>query len=144
MTNSYYRCVGNIIKSKSGTAVGYGFANIIKLGKGGIIQFEAQITTAGTLANAYDVYLSRALLYAINSGIPTFTATGSGEVTFYTSSGAIDTSRQGYAGIMSLSTVEPISWGCARIYNTSGSVGSWSDNVFTVGMRVKGSVPISF
>ena len=144
INNSYYRCIGNIIKSKSGTAVGYGAANIIKFGKGGIIQFEAQITTAGTLANAYDVYLSRALLYAINSGIPTFTATGSGELTFYTSSGAINTSMQGYAGVMAFSGVEPVAWSCARVYNTSGSIGSWSDSAFTVGLKVKGSVPISF
>jgi hypothetical protein len=144
LNNSYYRCIGNVIKSKSGTAVGYGVANIIKFGKGGIIQFEAQITTAGTLANAYDVYLSRALLYAINSGIPTFTAAGSGELTFYTSSGAINTSMQGYARVMALSGVEPIAWSCSRVHNTSGSIGSWSDSAFTVGLRVKGSVPISF
>lgn len=138
---AFYSATGILIKSYGGTGTvkGYGRAVINVRGKAVEVNFEAQITTAGTVASLYDIGLSVATLRSLNSSIPAFTVSNGGLLHYYTSAGAIDTNREGYAGIGDVQTTNN-QWRMARLYNESGSVGVWGDNAFTVGMRIVGTV----
>ena len=46
---------------------------------------------------------------------------------------------EGYAGEATLNTAEN-RWAFARLYNTSGSIGPWTDNKYTVGKIITGTV----
>lgn len=128
---------GNIVRSIGGTAVGYGKAMVYIVGKTVVVEFEAKITTAGTVSNLYDVGIEVAVLRSLNTGIPEFTVVNGGIIHYYKAGGTLDTDMEGYAGEASLYTADN-RWGFARLYNTSGSVGAWSDNNFTVGKIITG------
>lgn len=53
----------------------------------------------------------------------------------YTSEGAYDASKIGYAGRMMTGSGN---WQVARVYNTSGAVGAWAPAAFPVGYYISG------
>ena len=130
---------GNIVRSISGTAVGYGKAMVYIVGKTVVVEFEAKITTAGTVSNLFDVGIEVAVLRSLNTGIPEFTVVNGGIIHYYNSDGTIDTSMEGYAGEATLNTAEN-RWAFARLYDTNGSIGPWADNRYTVGKIITGTV----
>lgn len=131
--------VGEIVKSNStGTTIGYGAAFCKRIGKLIIIDFEAQITTAGS-ASVADVGINMNVLHAINSSVPTNITAWNSPMSFFTSSGTISTTEEGYAGLAN-AVSGAARWNFARYYNTSGSAGPWADSRYTVGMRVKGTL----
>ena len=138
-----YRCLGEIIKSKTGTCKAYGMATIYRNGNSGRIDFEAKFTTAGTSDSAFDVVLSRDLLVAIDATLPSFEAVTNGSVHYISSSGGtLNNTLEGYAGVMA--KTDTAEWQLSRLYNTSGSIGGWADISFAANMMVFGSVPIKF
>ena len=135
-----YSVRGNIVKSAStGTAVGYGKAVVYIVGKTVIVEFEAKITTAGTMSGVYDIGIQVANLRTINSGIPAFTVANGGIIHYYKDDGAMDTRLEGYAGEASLNTSEN-RWSFGRLYDTSGSVGAWADNNYSAGKIITGTL----
>jgi len=137
VSNRMWSVRGNIVRSIGGTAVGYGKAMVYIVGKTVVVEFEAKITTAGTVSNLYDVGIEVAVLRSLNTGIPEFTVVNGGIIHYYKADGTLDTEMEGYAGEASLYTADN-RWGFARLYNTSGGVGAWSDNKFTVGKIITG------
>jgi len=135
-----YSLRGNIVNSGStGTTVGYGKALVALFGQTVKVEFEAKITTAGTLNNVYDIGIGVADLRTLNSDIPSFKVLDGGIIHYFTSAGALSTSMEGYAGEANLSTTIN-RWNFGRLYNTSGGVGQWPDGNFTAGMIVTGSL----
>ena len=135
-----YSARGNIVRSaSSGTAVGYGKATVIVLGRTVQIDFEAQIVTAGTSSSIGDIGIQISNLRSINSIIPAFTASNGGNIHYYKSDGSLDTSLEGYAGEGTLAG-DNTRWNFARLYNTSGQIGTWMDNKYTSGMRIEGTL----
>ena len=138
---AFYSATGIIVKAYSGTGTteGYGRAVVNIRGKAVTVDFEAQIATAGSVSGQYAIGISVATLRTLNSDIPDFTAANGGIIHYYTSSGAIATNREGYAGTTVVQST-PNAWQFARVYDTSGSVGAWGDDIYTVGMRVTGTL----
>lgn len=135
-----YSVRGNIVKSAStGTAVGYGKAVVYIVGKTVVVEFEAKITTAGTLSGVYDIGIQVANLRTINSGIPAFTVSNGGIIHYYKDDGAMDTRMEGYAGEATLNTSEN-RWAFGRLYDTSGSIGAWADNNYSAGKIITGTL----
>lgn len=131
---------GNIARGAStGTAVGYGKAMVYIVGKTVVVEFEAKITTAGTKSDVFDFGIRVADIRSLNTGIPEFTVVNGGIIHYYNSDGTIDTSMEGYAGEATLNTAEN-RWAFARLYDTSGSIGPWADNRYTVGKIITGTV----
>lgn len=136
-----YSVNGVIIKSYGGTGTteGYGRVVVNIRGKAVEVNFEAKITRAGTVTPLYDVGLSVETLRSLAPSIPDFTVSNGGIIHFYNSDGTIATDREGYAGVGEVQAANN-QWRMSRVYNTSGNVGPWSDNNFTVGMRIVGTV----
>lgn len=135
-----YSVRGNIVKSATtGRAVGYGKATVVVLGKTVQVDFEAQIVTAGTSSSIYDIGIQIANLRSINSNIPAFTALNGGNIHYYKSDGTLDTSLEGYAGEATMPTNSSY-WSFARVYDTSGNIGTWADNTYTTGLRITGTL----
>lgn len=131
---------GNIVKSAStGTALGYGKALVYFVGKTVVVEFEAKIITAGTGSNVYDIGIEVNNLQSINSSIPNFSVVNGGIIHYYNSDGTLDTTMEGYAGEATINTTEN-RWAFARLYNTSGNIGAWTDNRYTVGKIITGTV----
>ena len=139
--SAFYSATGIIVKAYSGTGTveGYGRAVVNIRGKTVTVDFEAQITTAGSISGQYAIGISVATLRALNSDIPNFTVANGGIIHYFTSSGAIATNREGYSGTTVVQST-PNAWQFARVYDTSGSVGAWGDDIYTVGMRVTGTL----
>lgn len=139
--SEFYTAIGDIVKSYSdaGTAVGYGMAFVSIRGKTVTVEFEAQITTAGSVSNVYDIGMSVERLRALNSSIPAFTVSD-GIIHYFKSTGEIDTYHEGYAGVGKAVTNQQ-RWGFSRIYNTSGAIGPWSDSAYnTLGTCIMGTL----
>ena len=134
-----YSVRGTIVESgTTGTAKGYGKATVQIIGKTVLVDFSAKITTAGTLSNVYNIGISVATLRGINASIPAFTVENGGNITFFDADGKYS-SLNGYAGEASVNTSGNY-WSFARVYNTSGSVGAWSDDRYQTGMVITGTL----
>ena len=135
-----YSVRGNIVKSAStGTAVGYGKALVYIVGMTVVVEFEAKITTAGTLSDVYDIGIQVANLRTINSGIPAFTVSNGGIIHYYMDDGTVDTRMEGYAGEATMNTSEN-RWAFGRLYDTAGSIGAWADNNYSAGKIITGTL----
>lgn len=143
----YWAAYGSIIKSNGGqgTAELYGRASIVKnTNNTGLLEFEAHVVTAGTKTNVYDIGISVANLQALESQLPSFTFLNHGHVTYYKSDGTINTSLQGYTGLLMV-TGSRTTAALGRLYQIDGNkTGQWADDRFTAGMFVKGSIFVSF
>lgn len=127
-----YSVYGQILTSDSamrghGTATVTLFAN-----KTCRIEFSAKITTAGTNAGQINCGLSSNMLKSLNSNIPTITPVKGGVVEWYNTDGIRDKDNLGYAGILEASSGQPY-WKFARMYQTSGTTGSYPETECTVG-----------
>ena len=141
MSNTY-QCNGLLVTSKTDSALkGYGHATVSIINRTVIVSFGVKIETAGTLSNVYDSGIWISTLKNLNSNLPDFTSVGatlSGTINYYTSSGAINTSLQGYGGTGD--GVDGTGWGFGRIHTTSGDNGWWSSNEFTAGLYITGTL----
>lgn len=133
-----YSVRGEIINSGTiGTTVGYGKATVAITGKTAIITYIAKIITAGTVSDVYDVGLSVATLRGINPDIPAITPLNGGNIQYYTEDGELDTRMIGYGGECTVNTTAN-RWNFARLYTTSGDIGTWSDSTYTTDKIVMG------
>lgn len=144
---NYWAVYGNIIKSNGGqgTAELYGRASIVKnTNNTGLLEFEAHVVTAGTKSSVYDIGISVANLQSLESNLPSFRFLNHGHMTYYKSDGTINTSLQGYTGVLMI-TGSSTATVLGRLYQIDGNkMGQWADDRFTSGMFVKGSIFVSF
>lgn len=140
LNQQVYIARGAIVKSAStGTTVGSGIALVNVIGKAMQIDFEAHITTAGTLGDNYDVGIQPDTLRAINGSIPAFAIANSGLIHYYTDGGIINTSMEGYGG-EAVAVPELNRWHFGRMYTQEGAIGAWSDAAFTAGLFIIGTL----
>ena len=133
-----YTLIGYLMDSSSGTVKGYGAAKYHQIENTAVIDFEVQVTTAGSAGADYTPGISVATLQGLNNAIPDMTPLN-GIIHYYTSAGALDTSKEGYAGI-AVANVNTKRWGFGRVYSTSGQSGNWADSGYTAGMRITGTL----
>ena len=136
----FYSVRGIIVDSgTTGKAEGYGKATVIIVGKTVMITFSAKITTAGTETSTYNIGIGVSTLRSLNPDIPAFTVGNGGNIEFLDSSGNYDVDMNGYGGEGANNATDN-RWNFGRLYNTSGDFGLWSDNDFTLGKIIKGTV----
>lgn len=129
-----YTYSGKLLNDSANTHInGYGTA-IITLSNGiAKIDFTLKIeTNSGTAYQDYGI--NRNLL--VSTIGKTITPVQSGSFLVYNSTGEINTNLSGYGGCF---TVSNQFWKPARVYNTSGDVGSWSSDNFTAGRIISGT-----
>ena len=135
-----YFVKGKIAKASSSQSVweGYGVATIRLLANHMCaIDFEYKVETADATVISGNVDgISPALLKALNSNIPTITPLTGGIVHFVNSSGYIESNYEGYGGML---TVYAGLWAVARMYQASGSTGTWAPQNFPVNYRFFGT-----
>ena len=136
----FYSARGIIVDSgTTGTTEGYGKATVVIIGKTVMVTFSAQITTAGTEEDIYDIGIGVSTLCSLNPDIPAFTVSHGGNIEFLDASGVYDVNMNGYGGecVFDISTNR---WNLARIYDTNGSIGTWRDSKYTTGIIIRGTV----
>ena len=99
------------------------------------VDFNIKITTSGTSSSNFQCGLNRDLLSSINSNIPTITPIKGGSLTYYATSGSVTDNKMDYGGLMT--SVNQF-WQPARIYDTSGSIGSWGADQYVANQRIIG------
>lgn len=130
-----YAARGQILNSNSDPVAGVGEAQVYLYPNGtAVIKFFVKITTSGSSTTNFTWGINRDLLSALNSDIPTITPSG-GACTYYTTTGNISTTKQGYAGRASVSGQF---WLPGRVHTTSGSVGGWPPSEFAVDQMIEG------
>lgn len=129
-----YTYTGKLLNDSANAHInGYGTAIIILSNGIAKIDFTLKIeTNSGTAYQDYGI--NRNLL--ISTIGKTITPMTGGSVLYYNSTGEINTNLSGYGGRFSVSNQF---WKPARVYTTSGDVGSWSSDSFTVGRIISGT-----
>lgn len=99
------------------------------------IDFAIKISTSGSSVSVFVWGIDPNLLHSLNNNIPVITP-GQGTCQYYTTSGSISTSKQGYGG-----AVIPTGnyWSFGRVYQTDGAVGGWPANQFAVDQMIYGT-----
>ena len=129
-----YAYTGKLLNDSANAHInGYGTAIIILSNGIAKIEFTLKIeTNSGT---AYQDYGINRNLLASTIG-KTITPMTGGSVLYYNNTGEINTNLSGYGGSFAVSNQF---WKPARVYNTSGDVGSWSSDLFTTGRIISGT-----
>lgn len=140
LTQKLYHAQGEVFKATSGgTAKGSGVATV-HITPDGVAQidFVVRISTAGSNTNVFGVGISVSLLRSINANIPEIVPAKGGNCIFFNANGSINTGMTEFGG--SCLDVTSDMWNIGRIYDATGSYGSWPDSMYTSGMIVKGTL----
>ena len=62
-----------------------------------------------------------------------------GNLMYYTPEGNINASLTGYGGVLVYGDLYPNYWLFARVYNTSGTSGTWAPYIIPVGTHIQGT-----
>ena len=139
LTPKVYQAKGYIASGNNGIG-GYGIAKVRIVGYLAKIDFSFSIQSAGSAGFVWG--LNSILMHQKNANIPsTLTPldTPCGICTYYTSSGAVNTSLTGYGGTVNVVSGYSQLFGFGRIYNTSGDNGMWGENSIPTGTLIIGT-----
>lgn len=126
-----------VLSATTGTTVGYGKATVTIIGAIVTVVFTAKVITAGTSNDVTDIGIQVSTLRSLNTSIPEFTVGNGGVVNYFNSSGALDVSREGYAGEGVVNTSGNY-WAFGRIY--SDGLKEQSDASYTLGQYITGTL----
>ena len=128
-----YRYEGLIMNSSHSTFEAHGCATITVFANGLVkIEYNALVTTASSVPDNFIYGVNRDVLTPL-IGRAIIPERG-GIVSFYTSSGV----KMGENGHGGLHNVDAQFWTLARVYTTTGDVGTWEDARFSLGCSFSG------
>lgn len=133
-----YHVAGGYVNSDGGTLGGVGTATVILLpSRLALVIFSFSVSSAGTNGNIFRCGINRNLLSILNKSIPTITPIVGGAAQVLTSAGVKDGDFSNY-GVYTQPNTE--FWTFGRVYNTSGSYGTWPESMYKAGMMFTGVV----